>query len=57
MKNYDYRNKEMDNFRNDHSQKTVYTGYGDMEVYIFSDWKGEFELQIVKNIRIQLLRT
>ena len=27
---YDYRNKETDNSRNGHSQKTMYTSYGDM---------------------------
>lgn len=28
---YDYRNKETDNSRNGHSQKTMHTSYGDME--------------------------
>ena len=27
---YDYRNKETDNSRNGHSQKTLHTSYGDM---------------------------
>ena len=29
---YDYRNKKTDNSRNGHSQKTMHTSYGDMEI-------------------------
>ena len=35
--NYDYRNKETDNYRNGHSQKTMRTSYGDMEIDIPRD--------------------
>ncbi len=45
---YDYRNKETDNSRNGHSQKTMHTSNGDMEIDIPRDRKGEFEPQIVK---------
>ena len=45
---YDYRNKETDNSRNGHSQKTMHTSYGDMDIDIPRDRKGEFEPQIVK---------
>ena len=45
---YDYRNKETDNSRNGHSQKTMHTSYGDMEIDIPRDRKGEFKPQIVK---------
>lgn len=45
---YDYRNKDTDNSRNGHSQKTMHTSYGDMEIGIPRDRKGEFEPQIVK---------
>ena len=45
---YDYRNKETDNSRNGHSQKIMHTSYGDMEIDIPRDRKGEFEQQIVK---------
>ena len=45
---YDYRNKQTDNSRNGHSQKTMHTSYGDMEIDIPRDRKGEFESQIVK---------
>ena len=45
---YDYRNKETENSRNGHSQKTMHTSYGDMEIDIPRDRKGEFEPQIVK---------
>ena len=41
---YDYRNKETDNSR----KKTMHTSYGDMEIDIPRDRKGEFEPQIVK---------
>ena len=34
---YDYRNKETDNSRNGHSQKTMHTSYGDMEIDIPRD--------------------
>lgn len=45
---YDYRNKETDNSRNGHSVKTMHTSYGDMEVEIPRDRKGEFEPQVIK---------
>ena len=45
---YDYRNKETDNSRNGYSHKTMHTSYGDMDVDIPRDRKGEFEPQIVK---------
>jgi transposase-like protein len=31
---YDYKNKHTDNSRNGHSQKTMHTSYGDMEIDI-----------------------
>ena len=34
---YNYRNKETDNSRNGHSQKTLHTSYGDMEIDIPRD--------------------
>ena len=45
---YDYRNKDTDNSRNGHSQKTMHTSYGDMGVAIPRDRKGEYEPQLVK---------
>jgi len=45
---YDYRNKETDNSRNGHSQKTLHTSCGDMEIDIPRDRKGDFEPQVVK---------
>ena len=45
---YDYRNKDTDNSRNGHSQKTIHTSYGDMEIDVPRDRKGEFEPQIIK---------
>ena len=45
---YDYRNKETSYSRNGHSQKTMHTSYGDMDIDIPRDRNGEFEPQIVK---------
>lgn len=45
---YDYRNKDTDNSRNGHSSKTMHTSYGDMELDVPRDRKGEFEPQVVK---------
>ncbi len=45
---YDHRDKETDNSRNGHSQKTMHTSYGDMELDIPRDRKGEFEPQVIK---------
>jgi len=45
---YDYRNKDTDNSRNGYSGKTMHTSYGDMEINVPRDRKGEFEPQVVK---------
>lgn len=45
---YDYRNKETDNSRNGHSEKTLKTSYGDVEIQIPRDRKGEFEPELIK---------
>ena len=45
---YDYRNKETDNSRNGHSEKTLKSSLGDIDISIPRDRKGEFEPQIVK---------
>ena len=45
---YDYRNKETDNSRNGHSNKTMHTGYGDMDVAIPRDRKGDYKPQLIK---------
>ena len=45
---YDYRNKDTDNSRNGHSQKTIHTSYGDMDVAVPRDRNGEYEPQLVK---------
>ena len=45
---YDYRNKETENSRNGHSSKTLRTSFGDVEVSVPGDRKGEFEPQILK---------
>ena len=45
---YDYRNKETDNSSNGHSQKTMHTSYGDMELDNPCDRKGELEPRVIK---------
>lgn len=45
---YDYKNKNKDNSRNGHSQKTMHTSYGDMDISIPRDRNGEYEPQLVK---------
>ena len=45
---YDYKNKETDNSRNGHSSKTLRTSFGDVEVSVPRDRKGEFEPQLLK---------
>ena len=45
---YDYKNKDTDNSRNGHSSKTLRTSFGDVEVSIPCDRKGEFEPHVLK---------
>ena len=45
---YDYKNKDTENSRNGHSSKTLRTGFGDVEVSVPRDRKGEFEPQLLK---------
>ena len=45
---YDYKNKDTENSRNGYSQKTLHTSYGNMEIDIPSNRKGEFEPQVIK---------
>ena len=45
---YDYHNKETDNSRNGHSQKTMHITYGDMDVAIPRDRNSEYEPQLIK---------
>ena len=45
---YDYCNKNTENRRNGHSSKTLRTSFGDVEVAVPRDRKGEFESQLLK---------
>lgn len=45
---YDYKNKATDNSRNGRSSKTLRTSFGDVEVAVPRDRKGEFEPQLLK---------
>ena len=45
---YDYKDKDTDNSRNGYSSKTLRTSFGDVEVSVPRDRKGEFEPQLLK---------
>ncbi len=45
---YDYRNKQTDNSRNGYSEKTMKTSFGEMDISIPRDRKGNFDPQLVK---------
>lgn len=45
---YDYKNKAADNSRNGHSSKNLRTSFGDVEISVPRDRKGEFEPQLLK---------
>ena len=45
---YDYKNKDTDNSRNGHSSKTLRTSFGEVDVSVPRDRKGEFEPQLLK---------
>lgn len=45
---YDYRNKHTDNSRNGYSSKKLRTSFGEVDLEVPRDRKGEFEPQLVK---------
>ena len=45
---YDYKNKDTDDKRNDYSSKKLSFSFGDVEVSVLQDRKGEFEPQVLK---------
>lgn len=45
---HDTKNKTTDNSRNGHSRKTLTSEYGDVEITVPRDRKGEFEPEIIK---------
>lgn len=45
---YDYRNKQTDNSRNGYSEKTMKTSFGDMDISVPRDRKGDFDPQLIK---------
>jgi transposase-like protein len=51
---YDYQNKQTDNSRNGHSEKTLKTSLGGLEISIPRDRKGEFDPQLVKKNQTSL---
>lgn len=51
---YDFRNKNTDNSRNGHSEKTLKTSFGDVEIQVPRDRKGELESELVKKLQTTL---
>ena len=51
---YDYQNKQTDNSRNGHSEKTLKTSLGDLDISILRDRKGKFDPQLVKKSQTSL---
>lgn len=51
---YDYRNKDTDNSRNGHSQKTMHTSYGDMQIDAQGTEMENLNHRSLKNTRIPL---
>lgn len=51
---YDYRNKDTDNSRNGHSTKTMKTSFGEVDIAVPRDRKGEFEPQLVRKQQTSL---
>ena len=51
---YDYRNKDTDNSRNRHSSKTMKTSFGEIDIDVPRDRKGEFEPQLIKKQQTSL---
>ena len=51
---YDYQNKETDNSRNGHSEKTLKTSFGEVDIKVPRDQKGEFEPELVKKQQTSL---
>lgn len=45
---YDYRNKDTDNSRNGYSSKRLRTSFGEVDVSVPRDRKGEFEPQVLR---------
>lgn len=45
---YDYKDKDTDKSRNGHSSKRLRTSFGDVEISVPRDRKGEFEPQVLK---------
>ena len=53
---YDYKNKDTDNSRNGHSSKRLRTSFGDVEVSVPRDRKGEFEPQVLKKNQTSIIQ-
>ena len=51
---YDYKNKDTGNSRNGYSSKTLRTRFGNVNVSVPRDRKGEFEAQVLKKNQISI---
>lgn len=45
---YNYKGKDIDDSRNGYIKNTVVSSFGEIDLDISSDWKGEFKPQIVR---------
>ena len=52
----DYRNKNTENSRNGHSSKPLRTSFGDVEMAVPRDRKGEFEPQLLKKNQTSIIQ-
>ena len=53
---YKRQNKDTDNSRNGHSSKRLRTSFGDVEVSVPRDRKGEFEPQVLKKNQTSIIQ-
>ena len=53
---YDHKNKDTDNSRNGHSSKRLRTSFGDVEVSVPRDRKGDFEPQVLKKNQTSIIQ-
>jgi transposase-like protein len=48
---YDYKNKDMDHSRNGHSSRMLRTSFGNVDVSVPRDRKGEVKPQVLRQCR------
>ena len=53
---HDYKNKDTDNSRNGHSSKRLRTSFGEVDVSVPRDRKGEFEAQVLTKNQTSIIQ-